>query len=47
MRFLLDTNVCIAVLRNRPERVADRVEEHDISDLAVSSITVAELRYGA
>ena len=46
MRLLLDTNVCIDVLRGRPEVVA-RLREHPPGCLYVSAITVFELIQGA
>ena len=46
MRFLLDTNVCIDVLRGRPEVVA-RFRENSPHDLGVSAVTVFELIQGA
>lgn len=46
MRLLLDTNVCIDVLRGRPEVVA-RLREHPPGYLHVSAITVFELIQGA
>lgn len=46
MRYLLDTNVCIDVLRGRPEVVA-RFREHSPNDLYVSAITAFELIQGA
>jgi tRNA(fMet)-specific endonuclease VapC len=47
VRFLLDTNVCIDFLNGRFPLVAERIREHDPDDLVLSSIVVAELRYGA
>ncbi len=44
---LLDTNICIYVIRRRPSEVLAKFEEYDIGEIGVSSITVAELRYGA
>ncbi|MES2438820.1 MAG: type II toxin-antitoxin system VapC family toxin [Verrucomicrobiota bacterium] len=46
MRLLLDTNVCIDVLRGRPE-VVTRLREHPPGYLYVSAITVFELVQGA
>lgn len=46
MRYLLDTNVCVDYLRGR-EPVVQRVRDCDPEDLCLSSIVVAELRYGA
>lgn len=47
MKYLLDTNFCVFVIRQRPQRALDRFREHDAGDLGISTITEAELRYGA
>jgi len=47
VKFLLDSNVCIDFLNGRFPLVAERIRENDPDDLALSSIVVAELRYGA
>lgn len=44
--WLLDTNLCIYLIKKKPERVLQRLRALDISTVAVSSITVAELQYG-
>jgi tRNA(fMet)-specific endonuclease VapC len=44
---LLDTNTCIHIIRRRHPDVLRRLESHDVGDVGVSSITVAELRFGA
>ena len=44
---LLDTNVCIYIIRRRPQSVLRRFEDYGIGQVGVSSVTVAELRYGA
>ena len=46
LRYLLDTNICIYVIKRRPELVLDRFNEN-AAHLAISSITLAELLYGA
>ena len=46
MRYLLDTNICIDVIKRRPELVLDRFNEN-AAYLAISSITLAELLHGA
>jgi tRNA(fMet)-specific endonuclease VapC len=46
VRLLLDTNVCIDVLRGRPEVIA-RFRAHPPGYLFVSAITVFELIQGA
>jgi tRNA(fMet)-specific endonuclease VapC len=44
---MLDTNTCIGLLRGGTARVASRMQEHEIDEIAISSITLAELQYGA
>jgi tRNA(fMet)-specific endonuclease VapC len=46
LRYLLDTNICIYVIKRRPEMVLDRFNEN-AAHLAISSITLAELLHGA
>ncbi len=47
MRFLLDTNVCVDFLNSRYPRVRKKLLSSTPGAVAVSSIAVAELRYGA
>jgi tRNA(fMet)-specific endonuclease VapC len=46
VRYLLDTDAVVDVLRGR-HRVASRLARESPDDIAVSSMTVAELLYGA
>lgn len=46
MTWLLDTNVLIHAVRGRPPAVRTRLQRESPDDVAVSSITVAELWYG-
>ena len=48
MRYMLDTNILVCVLNARPrhEAVLARFDSENPEDLVVSSITLAELRYG-
>ncbi len=46
MKFLLDTDTVSFILRDMGE-VAARLREHRPSELGISAITLAELRYGA
>ncbi len=47
MIFLLDTNICIYLIKNKPEGLRRRLEPLRPGDAGISAITVAELRYGA
>ena len=46
LKYLLDTNIVIYVLKRRPIHVMDRFNEN-AQRIAISSITLAELYYGA
>lgn len=46
MRYLLDTNICVLLIRQKSQTVLQRLTQHPIADIVVSAITVAELQYG-
>lgn len=46
MRYLLDTNICIYLMRQQPPQVAERFATLRRGDVGLSVITLAELRYG-
>ena len=47
MKYLLDTNICIFVIRRKPALVLQRFFQQSPDEVAISSVTLAELRYGA
>jgi tRNA(fMet)-specific endonuclease VapC len=46
LRYMLDTNLCIRVLRDRPKGLRERFNAEAVS-LCISTVTLAELLYGA
>ena len=46
MRYLLDTNTCIYIIKRHPPAVIHRLREADIGEVGVSSITLSELLHG-
>ena len=46
MRFMLDTNICIYIIKQKPAAVLDRFRQTEISEISISSITLSELFYG-
>ena len=46
MRYLLDTNMCIYVIKKKPLRVLERFKTFQIADIGISTITLSELEYG-
>ena len=47
MRYMLDTNICSDVLRRRPAAVKQQFDAAGPEALAISSVVLAELLYGA
>jgi len=45
-RYMLDTNICIYLMKNQPEQVARRFAMCFVGDVVMSAITFAELEYG-
>jgi tRNA(fMet)-specific endonuclease VapC len=43
---MLDTNMCIYLMKNQPAEVADRFSQCRVGDVVMSAITYAELEYG-
>ena len=46
MRYMLDTNICIYIIKNKPKKVIIELKRHKPSEICVSAITYAELTYG-
>ncbi len=46
MDYLLDTNICIYIIKKRPDKVLQKFEGLFLGSVAISSITLAELHYG-
>ncbi len=46
MKYMLDTNMCIFLLKHKPIQVIRRFLQHDPGDICISSITYAELVHG-
>ena len=45
--YMLDTNICIYIIKKKPQQVIERLRRTRISEVGVSSITLSELEYGA
>ena len=46
MRYMLDTDICIYTINNRPPYVLKAFREHESAGLGISSVTAAELFFG-
>jgi tRNA(fMet)-specific endonuclease VapC len=46
MKLMLDTNICIYLVKEHPPSVIERFATHPVGDIGVSVITLAELECG-
>ena len=46
MEYLLDTNICIYIIKKKPAEVFEKFKNLALGDVGISSITLAELQYG-
>lgn len=46
MRYMLDTNICIYIIKHKPESVYTKLKKIQPEDVCISSITYSELSYG-
>ena len=46
MKVMLDTNICIYLIKQKPASVLARFEQYALGEIGISSITVAELQFG-
>lgn len=47
MNYLLDTDICIAIINRRSRQAVSRLQTCQPGTVALSTISVAELRFGA
>ena len=47
MKFLLDTNICVFLIRNRFDQIREHIRSRRVGEIGVSAITESELRFGA
>jgi len=46
MQYMLDTNICIYIIKQKPIKVFQSLQSLNKDDVCISSITFAELQYG-
>ncbi|NOR45802.1 MAG: PIN domain-containing protein [Candidatus Delongbacteria bacterium] len=46
MKYMLDTNICIYIIKKKPISVIEKLKKMKIDDIAISIITLSELAYG-
>ncbi len=45
-RYMLDTNICIYLMKHQPPQVRERFAACYVGDVVISAITLAELEFG-
>ncbi len=46
MELMLDTNICIYLIKEQPHSVLERFATHAVGTIGISIVTLAELEYG-
>lgn len=46
MKYLLDTNICIYIIKKKPITPLNRLFKENMPNIGISSITLSELEYG-
>ena len=46
MTYMLDTNICIYAIKNKPEQVLEKLKQNLSNGICISAITLAELQHG-
>ncbi|MFW6308641.1 MAG: type II toxin-antitoxin system tRNA(fMet)-specific endonuclease VapC [bacterium] len=46
MKYMLDTNICIYIIKEKPLKVLEKFHSLNIGDICISVITFSELEYG-
>jgi len=46
MKYMLDTNMCIYIIKKKPPEIIQRFKQIEISQIGISSITLSELLFG-
>ncbi|MCT9980162.1 type II toxin-antitoxin system VapC family toxin [Acinetobacter sp. I-MWF] len=46
MIYLLDTNICIYIINNKPPHVFEKFKQYQLGQLSISSISASELAFG-
>ena len=46
MGYMLDTNICIYLIKHKPPQVFEKLQEHNPDEICISAVTYAELVHG-
>jgi tRNA(fMet)-specific endonuclease VapC len=46
MKYLIDTNICIYIMNQRPSVVIKKFKRFEPGEIGISTVTISELQYG-
>ena len=46
MKVMLDTNICITIIKRKPPQALKRFTAYKVGEIGISSVTLAELEFG-
>ena len=46
MKYMVDTNICIYLIKQQPKEVIEKLQGIALGEIAISTVTVAEMMYG-
>lgn len=46
MKYLLDTNICVYIIKKMPQEVFARFRTCQVGEVGISAITISELQFG-
>ena len=46
MKYMLDTNICIYLIRKRSVKLADKLHSIEVGEIGISVVTLCEFEYG-
>ncbi len=46
IKYMLDTNICMYIIKQKPQNIIERFRQAQVSKIGISSITLSELEYG-
>ena len=46
IKYMLDTNICMYIIKQKPQNIKERFRQAQVSEIGISSITLSELEYG-
>ena len=46
IKYMLDTNICIYIIKQKPQNIIESFRQVQVAEIGISTITLSELEYG-